>query len=102
MDSGYWEMEDMEWILWRRILVAFLQYSHITSSEEVGIRISTIHRPYTMGIAGRLVLDWNEWGAAFALGFTLGIACMSGDLIGLFFKKEGAKRGFGELAGTYS
>ena len=41
--------------------------------------------------------DWfwigNEWGAAFTMGFTLGIACMSGDLIGSFFKRrKGHKR----------
>ena len=35
------------------------------------------------------------------MGFTLGIACMSGDLIGSFFKEgRDIKRGFGELAGT--
>ena len=40
--------------------------------------------------------DWfwigNEWGL-FTMGFTLGIACMSGDLIGSFFKRrKGHKR----------
>ncbi|MCH1591743.1 MAG: CDP-archaeol synthase [Candidatus Thalassarchaeaceae archaeon] len=41
--------------------------------------------------------DWfwfgNEWGAAFVMGFVLGMACMTGDMIGSFFKRrKGHKR----------
>jgi len=41
--------------------------------------------------------DWfwigNEWGAAFVLGFTLGLACMLGDMAGSFVKRrQGLKR----------
>ncbi len=41
--------------------------------------------------------DWfwigNEWGAAFVLGFTLGFACMLGDMAGSFVKRrQGLKR----------
>ena len=41
--------------------------------------------------------DWfwfsGEWGAAFAMGFTLGLACMIGDMTGSFIKRRrGLKR----------
>ncbi|MEE3318966.1 MAG: CDP-archaeol synthase, partial [Candidatus Thermoplasmatota archaeon] len=41
--------------------------------------------------------DWfwvgGEWGAAFAMGFTLGLACMLGDTAGSFIKRrQGLKR----------
>jgi CDP-2,3-bis-(O-geranylgeranyl)-sn-glycerol synthase len=41
--------------------------------------------------------DWfwigGEWGAAFILGFTLGFACMLGDMAGSFVKRrQGLKR----------
>ena len=41
--------------------------------------------------------DWfwlgGEWGAAFVMGFTLGLACMLGDSVGSFFKRRrGLKR----------
>ncbi len=41
--------------------------------------------------------DWfwigGEWGAAFMMGFVLGIACMTGDTVGSFFKRrKGHKR----------
>ena len=41
--------------------------------------------------------DWfwlgGEWGAAFAMGFTLGLACMLGDTAGSFVKRRrGLKR----------
>jgi CDP-2,3-bis-(O-geranylgeranyl)-sn-glycerol synthase len=41
--------------------------------------------------------DWfwfgGEWGAAFAMGFTLGLACMIGDMTGSFVKRRrGLKR----------
>ena len=41
--------------------------------------------------------DWfwigNEWSAAFVLGFTLGLACMLGDMAGSFVKRrQGLKR----------
>ena len=41
--------------------------------------------------------DWfwigNEWGAAFVMGLVLGTACMTGDMIGSFFKRrKGHKR----------
>ena len=41
--------------------------------------------------------DWfwigGEWGAAFTMGFVLGTACMTGDLVGSYFKRrKGHKR----------
>ena len=39
------------------------------------------------------VLTGGEWGAAFTMGFVLGTACMTGDLVGSYFKRrKGHKR----------
>ena len=54
-------------------------------------------RPFVDPIMFSDSSDWfwigGEWGAAFAMGFTLGLACMLGDMSGSFVKRRrGLKR----------
>ena len=69
----------------------------ILSHNFFGGRSESGSRPFIDPTLWASQNDWfwigNEWGAAFTMGFTLGIACMSGDLIGSFFKRrKGHKR----------
>ena len=62
-----------------------------------GSRILPEARPFVDPILLSDSSDWfwlgGEWGAAFVMGFTLGLACMIGDTAGSFVKRRrGLKR----------
>ena len=59
-------------------------------------------RPFIDPILTTDSTDWfwigGEWGAAFILGFTLGFACMLGDMAGSFVKRRQGLKREGEIS----
>ena len=60
------------------------------------------NRPFIDPILTADSVDWfwigGEWGAAFIVGFTLGFACMLGDMAGSFIKRRRGMRREGEVS----
>ncbi|GIS49535.1 MAG: hypothetical protein Ct9H90mP23_2070 [Methanobacteriota archaeon] len=65
---------------------------------HLGRKYPFLNRPFIDPLLISEPTDWfwigNEWSAAFVLGFTLGLACMLGDMAGSFEKTQtGAEKG---------